>query len=157
MGYTHWYKYGIPVVSAESFKAIAADARALREAARDLKGVRSEFVLYSDEGRFVLNGIEGEWGEDFVYRAGSTIKGGGFSGEPKIFWCKTARRPYDAIVAAVWIALKHHFGEDIVLYTEGRLEDPGWSDAFDIYRAAFPDRPAPARFLVSGDEFHGLA
>ncbi len=157
MGYTHWWKFNIPIVSAEAFEAIAADVSALRDAAYESRGVRTEFDLDAEAREFVLNGVEGEYADDLVFRAGPVLEGDRFSRDANKFFCKTARRPYDIVVAATWIALKHHFGDDIVLDSDGRLEEPEWSAAFELYHSVFPDRPAPVDFLVHPDVFWGFA
>lgn len=41
--------------------------------------------------------------------------------------CKTAYRPYDLVVTAVLIALKHNFGNDVIISTDGEEKD--WLDA----------------------------
>lgn len=40
--------------------------------------------------------------------------------------CKTAYRPYDLTVTAILIALKHHFGDDVVIHSDGTSKD--WMD-----------------------------
>lgn len=53
-----------------------------------------------------------------------------FSQEDKagrLFQCiKTAYRPYDIAVTAVLVALKHHFGDDVVISSDGEMKD--WRD-----------------------------
>ena len=40
--------------------------------------------------------------------------------------CKTAYRPYDVTITAALIAIKHHFGDDVRVSTDGK--DANWDD-----------------------------
>lgn len=42
-------------------------------------------------------------------------------------FCKTAYRPYDLVVTAILVALKHHFGDNVVVDSDGEQKD--WMDA----------------------------
>ena len=86
------------------------------------------------------------------------------------YWidCKTFRKPYDRAVMLAMIALKHHLGDQVQMYSKGRW-DIEWShggDAWDwlvgrrrpgpidIYTHVFPDR-APVRSILCSSEGMG--
>jgi hypothetical protein len=48
-------------------------------------------------------------------------------GEPIFACCKTAYKPYDALVTACLIILKHYFGAQVTVSSDG--EDHDWEDA----------------------------
>lgn len=61
--------------------------------------------------------VQREWDEDFPQ---PDSKGRMFG------FCKTAYRPYDLAVTAALIALKHHFGDDVRVTSDGDM--PNWRD-----------------------------
>lgn len=73
---------------------------------------------------------------------------GGFSFE----FCKTAHRPYDAAVVAFLLLVKWHYGDAVLLSTDG--DDPELAPGVRLLRAALPHLPAPASSL---DAFGALS
>ena len=79
------------------------------------------------------------------------------------FDCKTRRRPYDLLVMVSLIALKHHLGEAISVYSKATWPGawsvgPGgfWSanpslGAIQVYEYVFPDR-APVQNILDNDD-----
>ena len=79
------------------------------------------------------------------------------------FDCKTRRRPYDLLVMVSLIALKHHLGEAISVYSKATWPGawsvgPGgfWSanpspGAIQVYEHVFPDR-APVQNILDNDD-----
>jgi hypothetical protein len=48
-------------------------------------------------------------------------------GEPILGFCKTAYKPYDICVTACLIVLKHYFGAQVAISSDGEAQD--WDDA----------------------------
>lgn len=49
-------------------------------------------------------------------------------------WCKTARLPYDVVVCAALMRVRHYFGE-VLVQSDGKAKD--WEDAVRLYRTVF--------------------
>lgn len=150
MGYTHYYSYNR--MSDAEFRAITKDIVALRQAALETLGVESDYALDFNALSFQLNGKEGEHAEPYEFRAGDVRKRRGGRIRPGFFFCKTAYRPYDVIVAASMIAMKYHMEDKISLSSDGRLEEEEWDKAFKLYHSVFPDRAAPMPFFRTAEE-----
>ena len=58
--------------------------------------------------------------------------------------CATHATPYDRLVGAVVLAIKHHLGHDVVVRSEGKQHHPAWRAAIKFYALAFPQRNIPA-------------
>ena len=74
------------------------------------------------------------------------------------FDCKTRRLPYDLAVMVSMIALKHHLGEQIVVYSKAAWQG-GWKytprhpgGAVGVYEHVFPER-TPVRNILDQDEY----
>ena len=74
------------------------------------------------------------------------------------FYCKTRRRPYDLAVMVSMIALKHHLGEQIVMYSKAAWQG-GWNyahgqpnGAVGVYEHVFPER-ALVQNILDQDEY----
>lgn len=126
MGYTHYWSATQYTPDSEAYGHTLVDAKAIIEEARrqgitivrdyDEPGTDPELT----EGRIWLNG-EGEDGhETFVFDAVP----GSFT------FCKTERKPYDAVVGAILIRAKVHYGEAIKISSDGSNEwdsDDQWA------------------------------
>ena len=74
---------------------------------------------------------------------------------PEVYWfdCKTRRRPYDLLVMAALIALKHHLGDSMIAESSGRWKYEwkyrrGFPEgARGVYEHVFPDR-APVQNIL---------
>lgn len=150
MGYTHFYSYY--KMSEAEFRAITKDIVALRQAAFETLGVESDYDLDLDALSFQLNGKEGEAAEPYEFIAGDMRERRGERHHPDFFYCKTAYRSYDVIVAASLIAMKHHMTDGIRLSSDGRLEEEEWDKAFKLYHSVFPDRAAPMPLFRTAEE-----
>ena len=74
------------------------------------------------------------------------------------FDCKTRRRPYDLAVMVSMIALKHHLGEQTIMYSKAAWQG-GWkyarghpNGAVGVYEHVFPER-APVQNILDQDEY----
>ena len=59
---------------------------------------------------------------------------------PGFGFCKTGRCPYDEVVAASLLALKHHLGEDVETASDGEPEEEEWQRALQLFATTFPHR-----------------
>jgi len=140
MGYTHYWKIVRPVPP-PAWAQLVDDTRALIDHAR--------------RGDVAVRGWDGagdpEIGDTLIALNGDAATGQDFESfvlEPVVttgpcpyVFCKTARRPYDVLVAAILARAVHHLGEHIILAaTDGDAAD--WSDAARLLARAFPgERP----------------
>lgn len=141
MGYTHYTVYS--VMTEDEFRAIVADAAEIRRVARKSHGVRSRAKVDFETLTFTLNGVGDERREPYVFMGGDMFARRPDSYSPDWFFCKTSYLPYDMIVGACMIAMKHHMGERVVLSSDGKIEEPAWDKAFRLYHETFPKRPPP--------------
>ena len=81
-----------------------------------------------------LNGIQPQHCETFLYPAPSGWE-----------YCKTGYQPYDVIVCATLMAMKHHLQENVAISSDGNLDGPEWQAAYRLYRRALK-RPPPEEF-----------
>ena len=81
-----------------------------------------------------LNGIQPQHCETFLYPAPSGWE-----------YCKTGYQPYDVIVCATLMAMKHHLQENVAISSDGNLDGPEWQAAYRLYRRALR-RPPPEFF-----------
>ena len=65
-------------------------------------------------------------------------------------YCSTNRRQYDQMVCAVLISVKHHFGSDVQIHSNGDLDkewlfgaDMDGASPIRLYTYVFPDRTLP--------------
>ena len=141
MGYTHYTIYA-KMTEAE-FREIVADAYVLCQTALASHGVRTECKADFDALTFELNGMGKDAYEPYTFMGGDMFALRGWRFSPDMFFCKTARKPYDMVVGACMIAMKRHMRERITLSSDGKIEEPDWDKAFRLYHETFPDRPPP--------------
>lgn len=55
-------------------------------------------------------------------------------------FCKTAHKPYDAVVCATLLAAKKVFGDDVKVYSDGEWDD--WIEGRRLYGELFSEIPA---------------
>ncbi len=48
--------------------------------------------------------------------------------------------PYDQLVAAIMLVIKHHLGADVVIHSDGEDHTSTWGAAMNLYMRTFPDR-----------------
>lgn len=67
--------------------------------------------------------------------------------KPEIFgFCKTAHKPYDLVVCASLIALKHHLKSDFEISSDGSFQYGEWNEAIEFYEKLFK-RKTPASLM----------
>lgn len=139
MGYSHYMFQ----------RGMWSDAR-VRAAIRDMVEIvrRCEIPLAGPSGdpntvplirnlSIRFNGVGPDSHEEFWFGQGCTDPDSGF------WFCKTAEKPYDVVVAACLLAAKHHLGRRVEISSDGDWEYE-WSGAAEVYNHTFPDR-APVR------------
>jgi len=121
MGYTHYWNIIDP--KDEKFDALSKDVKVLLNRA-EVKPLVEGIV--TDE-RIAINGIGDDAHEDFWFSR--TNNGYEF--------CKTARKPYDATVTVCLLLIKHHYGWDADISSDGRNQDGSVEEEFQDGRDLF--------------------
>ena len=132
MGYTHYFtKTAATYDDARRFDMFAAGAKRIIEYATTYDGI----ALAGWDGE-----VEGAWEiTDEVVR----FNGLGMDSHETFSWsreesgfnfCKTARKPYDAVVTACLIHLKDCYGDAVDIGSDGYWSE--WSDGARLYRNA---------------------
>jgi hypothetical protein len=130
MGYTHYWELN-DAKPDDAFARLLFDTKVIIDEAgqRGIKiadgvgtpGTKPEL----SEGRIIFNGEQPDDYETFFL----TQKGCGCDVKYHHFnFCKTAHRPYDAVVCAVLIRAKVHYGAGIQVSSDGDW-DPDWVEA----------------------------
>ena len=57
--------------------------------------------------------------------------------------CTTDAKPYDALVGAALLAIKHHLGDDVTVRSIGGPQHTAWQKAIALYIRTFPERIIP--------------
>ena len=142
MGYTHYnYRPRKNAGSAYMYGKLALDAKAICEHAYTIgiklgdwsgeNGTSPQFT----EGEFSLNGIDDMSHETFTWKALPT-QVEWRKDEPEIFdFCKTAMKPYDAVVTAILIRAKEIYGSCVSISSDGDWSE--WQDGRNLYEAVF--------------------
>ena len=142
MGYTHYnYRPRKNAGSAYMYGKLALDAKAICEHAYtvgiklgDWSGENGTSPQFT-EGEFSLNGIDDMSHETFTWKAMPT-QVEWRKNEPEIFdFCKTAMKPYDAVVTAILIRAKEIYGSCVSISSDGDWSE--WKDGRDLYEAVF--------------------
>jgi hypothetical protein len=130
MGYTHYWRRP-KILDAKKFKDFSADCKKLADAAGvELCGDTGEGQDLPDfDDTFVyLNGV-GKYGhEPFVIQQEFPSEQYGSPARIDDYglyfaFCKTRREPYDLVVCGCLIRFKHHFGDAVVVDSDGRHLD----------------------------------
>jgi hypothetical protein len=134
MGYTHYWEFRIPKRT-ESRKTEDLYQKAVLECSRIVKayyavnGGLSGFTAHTPLGAYgglKVNGKGEEAHEDFTlrehYKQNLEDDAWGF--------CKTARKPYDIVVVACLIVLKHRLGNLIDVSSDGYVDD--WEEGLRL-------------------------
>lgn len=125
MGYTHYWTVKEPVTK-EQFKKFGEGVLTLVDTA-DEAGIG--LAVYFNAGSFQINGV-GK-GEHETFHFGFDTLGFNF--------CKTAQKPYDAVVTASLILAKKIFGDSIEVKSDGSWLD--WSEGAVLFEQVFGYEP----------------
>ena len=165
MGYTHYYERRRDVAApADAYGRWAMDAKAIIATA-EAQGIRiagwdgdgqPEFT----EGYVSLNGWQDESCETFIWHAElQDNPEWRDAAEPFFYFVKTRQRPYDAVVVALLLRLKHYYGDAVDISSDGTWDEnhydfegfdgtrhvgtePGWTIGRALYHETFGEEPA---------------
>ena len=66
------------------------------------------------------------------------------SGQPAGYdCCNTDMMPYDQMVTATMLVIKHHLGDGVVIKSDGDHRSGTWGAAMNLYLRTFPERDVP--------------
>lgn len=126
MGFTHYFYRDIDL-DKDKFAKAAADCKKVAEYLEipiQYEYNEAKMPVFADE-LIRFNGVDEDGHETFVVEQKFSI--GSYESQDddgKYFsFCKTARKPYDTVVVACLIILKHYFGEDLRLSSDGYAEE----------------------------------
>ena len=174
MGYSHYYgrRRNVPA-PADAYGRWAMDAKALIAAAEasgirlaGWDGGREAERPEITEGYVSLNGWGDESCETFRWDAEVPANPEWVDADDDYSWfVKTRLRPYDAVVVALLLRLKHYYGDHVVISSDGSWDEypydytytdyrgqqqrevgvePGWTLGRALYREVFgEDAPCP--------------
>ena len=150
MGYTHYVERPVKNAgSAYMFGKLALDAKKLCDYA-NANGIRirngeglgePEFTEFN----FSINGDAEGFSEDGRDLAHETFYWVGIpthpkhrEGEPEFFcFCKTAYKPYDAVITAILIRAKVIYGSCVSISSDGNWQD--WQAGRELYERVFSE------------------
>jgi hypothetical protein len=125
MGYTHYWTIKEPL-SADAFGKLQEGIKTIIETANEAG------ISISDEstdGTIAFNGAGRDAHETFVIQVGDN----------EFNFCKTAEKPYDAVVTASLILLKKELGDNVEISSDGRWID--WESGQLLYETVFDIQP----------------
>ena len=138
MGYTHYWELQGDIPQ-DAFDDIVTDAINIIELAGvDVAGFDGTGYPVVTSEAIVLNGRDDDNDgahETFSFKrqVGNDISF--LDGRPYAF-CKTARKPYDVVVAAILLSAQYHCGNGIVVSSDGNGNDFEWVRAATLYMEA---------------------
>ena len=150
MGYTHyWRRPRKNAGSAYMFGQLALDAKKIIQQA-EREGIRirdayGENEPEFNEARFGINGDASAFSdggrdlahESFIWEGIPTVSEWR-KDEPNTFdFCKTAYKPYDAVVTAVLIRAKHIYGSCVSISSDGEWQE--WQAGRELYERVFSE------------------
>lgn len=132
MGYTHYFtKNGTHREDSRLFEMFSAGARTIIEYAVKYDSIQIADGMGTKAGAWeatndivVFNGLGKDSHETFHFH----LVGRGFN------FCKTAYKPYDAVVTACLIHMKNVYGDLVDIGSDGSWGD--WKDGAHLYRNA---------------------
>lgn len=166
MGYTHYYERRRDVAApADAYGRWAMDAKAIIAAAK-AQGIRIAGWDGYDEPEFTegyvsLNGWHDESCETFIWHAEvQENPEWRDADEPYLYFVKTRQRPYDAVVTALLLRLKHYYGDAVEVSSDGTWDEcpydfvgydgtryvgtePGWTLGRALYHSTFGEHASP--------------
>jgi len=146
MGYTHYYTRPVnDAGSAHMFGKLALDTKSICDYAQangiPLANGNAEAGTQPDftEGYFSFNGVSdenGDNGHETFHWAGIPTQSEWRKDDPEYFeFCKTAYKPYDAVVTAILIRAKVIYGSCVSVSSDGNWTE--WQAGRDLYESVF--------------------
>lgn len=127
MGYTHYY-YLPEQLDHEKFSHLVQDVKKILDHI-DVQlgdGIGENEPIITEED-IVFNGVGEDGHETFALSRNNPIMG---DDTFAFNFCKTALKPYDLAVAATLLRLKHHFGDQVKVSSDGGDEE--WRPAKEL-------------------------
>lgn len=152
MGYTHYWRRPVGPEDRAKFQALGSDVKRIIEEAKKrqitIAGPSGQGEPEFNERFFAFNGRAPKLDhESFswnvkVERPAYYDHYGHPADEPLFDFCKTARKPYDAVVTAVLIRAKVIYGDDLWVGSDGWW--PDWEEGRSLYFDTFGEEaPMP--------------
>jgi hypothetical protein len=152
VGYTHFFNQQA-VPTQKQWKAIMSDAKKIIAYAKESNiPLAYEYDEPQEPPRVTselirFNGVLGGGHETFYL---PRVMEPGYRGEKFRFnFCKTARKPYDAVVGAILISMNDHAPGCWDIASDGDRSD--WADCIDLYKQAI-GKEAATDFLDPVEE-----
>lgn len=130
MGYTHYFSIKADATP-EMYKAFSDEAHEILRTADIYTGIdiadgmgEVMSAWQADDERVMFNGLGDDSHETFLVTPNSV----GFN------FCKTAEKPYDAVVVACLIALYRAYGDSVEISSDGNHSD--WATGSHLYQMA---------------------
>jgi hypothetical protein len=124
MGYTHYWNSAS--ISKDNFSKITSGVLQIVATAQNA-GINLEATFEANE--FVINGVGEDSHESFCMN----------TTDESFAFCKTAFKPYDAVVTASLIYAKAILGDEIKIKSDGNWVD--WQDGSILYEEVFGVEP----------------
>ena len=129
MGYTHYW-YIADEISRDSWYKFLGDFRTILPEFTNILDIQGDQKLEHDKDFVFLNGIDELSHESFLLERVTDIRRFTQRDEDNgmIFkFCKTAQKPYDIAVCSALIIAKKHFGESIMISSDG--DNAEWKES----------------------------
>lgn len=137
MGYTHYWQFkkpkkGTADKTEKTYQSTIKECAKIVKAYYAVNGGLSGFTAHTPIGKYgglQVNGKGDDAHEEFSMREHYRQN---FEGDPfdRCTFCKTARKPYDIVVVACLIVLKHRLKDLIVVSSDGYTDD--WKEGLRL-------------------------
>jgi hypothetical protein len=125
MGYTHYWTLEKPLTQGV-FDAVRDRVKEIVETAREAGiPMETQFGI----SHVAINGQAEGAHETFSLHVG----------DHDFNFCKTAQKPYDSVVTAILILLKHEIDKDITITSDGTWND--WEGGRLLFETVFDEQP----------------
>lgn len=123
LSYTHFWTTGPDNIEGRKWLGFCKDVRTLFD--------HYPHLIYNNQDTIVSYGVKRE--VSFLPpRAGEYGHFGIYNTPAAFCFCRTDRQPFDLLVKALLLAAKKHFGDWILLTSDGLWDD--WQDAVEVCR-----------------------
>lgn len=153
MGYTHYWRRHDHTQATTHARAQAREAygRLVLDAQRICKQAQENGIALANgmgedgtqpdftEGYFALNGVGKDGHETLYWSAEVSVaewdRDSIEKGEGVFNFCKTAYKPYDAVVTAILLRASQHYGNLVNVTSDGTWSE--WADGLALYEQTF--------------------
>ncbi|KAF7868495.1 hypothetical protein EAF04_005026 [Stromatinia cepivora] len=141
MGYTHYWKVTNQTKWTEIWPQLIRDANLIIKTLEDsapLLDEKDNYHLPTTSHGIRINGKNSH--EDFIL---TEHKSSGFN------FCKTARKQYDAVVAAILMRAKMLAEDAFSLSSDGDWDEDEWEYALGVYVKLWPNEEMPTENILA--------